>query len=112
MKLRIPTLLWSGSVTAAVFSPTMGSGRSRLARSHNGRRLRIGGNATKFSCGGGDVVAHSSVHASQGLSQATLPRKNKVVKFQTKISAAALMTNKQMVETRCIQPQRGRSGKL
>src|SRR5438128_10035630 len=109
MKLRIPTLLWSGRVTAALFSPTIGSGRSGLAKSHSGRRLRIGGNATKFSCGGGDVVAHSSVHASQGLSPATLPRKNEVDKDQTRISAAALMKNTTMVETMFIQPQYGRS---
>src|SRR4029077_6182646 len=110
MKLRIPTLLWLGRVTAAVFSPTIGSGRSGLARSHNGRRLRMGGSATKFSCGGGDVVAHSSVHASQGLSPATLPRKKDVAKFQTRISADALMKKTPAVESMFIQPQCGRSG--
>src|SRR6476660_8002685 len=91
MKFRIPTSLCSGRVTAALFSPTIGSGRSGLAKSHSGRRLRIGGSATKFSCGGGDVVAHSRVHASQGLSPAILPRKNEVAKFQTRMSAAALI---------------------
>src|SRR5947207_12122328 len=99
MKLRIPTLLWSGSVTAAVFSPTIGSGRSGLARSHNGRRLRIGGSAMKFSWGGGDVVAHSSVHAFQGLSPAILPRKKDVAKFQTRISADALIKKTPPVES-------------
>src|SRR5438132_13228798 len=91
MKVRIPTLLRSGSVTAALFSPTIGSGRSGLARSHNGRRLRIGGSAIKFSCGGGDVVAHSRVHASQGLSPANLSRKNEVDRLHTRISTDALM---------------------
>src|SRR6266481_1678867 len=110
MKLRIPILLWLGRVTAALFSPTIGSGRSGLARSHNGRRLRIGGNATKFSCGGGDVVAHSRVHAFQGLSPATLPRKNELIRFQTRISAAALMKKTPAVESMFIQPQFGRSG--
>src|SRR5436190_1271434 len=110
MKVRIPTLLWSGRVTAALFSPTIGSGRSGLAKSHSGRRLRIGGNATKFSCGGGDVVAHSSVHAFQGLSPATLPRKNEVARFQTRISAAALMKKTPVVESMFIHSQCGRSG--
>ena len=68
------------------------------------------GSATKFSCGGGDVVAHSRVHASQGLSPATLPRKNDVARFQTKISADALMKKTPAVETMFIQPQCGRSG--
>src|ERR1044072_496942 len=110
MKLRIRTLLGSGRVTEVVFSPTIGSGRSGLARSHNGRRLRIGGSAMKFSWGGGDVVAHSSVHASQGLSPATLPRKKEVAKFQTKTSADPLMKKTPPVESMFIQPQCGRSG--
>src|SRR5437868_4806421 len=110
MNVRMPVLFLSGRMMAELFSPTIGSGRSGLARSHNGRRLRIGGNATKFSCGGGDVVAHSSVHAFQGLSPATLPRKNEVAKFQTRMSAAALIKKTPLVETMFIQPQCGRSG--
>ena len=78
--------------------------------SHSGRRLRIGGSATKFSCGGGEVVAHSRVHASQGLSPAIFPRKNEVARFQTRISAAALMKKTPAVESMFIQPQFGRSG--
>src|SRR5438477_3644860 len=97
-------------MTAAPFSPTMGSGRSQFAMSHSGRRLLIGGSATKFSCGGGDVVAHSKVHAFQGLSPATLPRKNEVARFQTRIRAAALMKKTPAVESMFIQPQCGRSG--
>src|SRR5438876_2681863 len=110
MKVRMPTSFLSGLSISEVSLPTTGSGRSGLARSHNGRRLRIGGSATKFSCGGGEVVAHSRVHASQGLSPATLPRKNEVAKFQTRISAAALMKKTPVVESRFIQPQCGRSG--
>src|ERR1044072_2887765 len=110
MKLRIRTLLGSGRVTEVVFSPTIGSGRSGLARSHNGRRLRIGGSATKFSCGGGGVGAHSSVPGSQVLSPASLPRKKDVAKFQTRISADALMKKTPPVESMFIQPQCGRSG--
>src|SRR5207248_5966445 len=110
MNVRMPVLFLSGRMMAALFSPTIGSGRSRLARSHNGRRLRIGGSAIKFSCGGGEVVAHSSVHASQGLSPAILPRKNEVARFQTRMSAAALMKKTPLVESMFIQPQFGRSG--
>jgi len=36
----------------------------------------------KFSCGGGEVVAHSRVHAFHGLSPATFPRKNECAMFQ------------------------------
>src|SRR5262245_38208120 len=43
------------------------------SRSQSGRRPVIGGTRSKFSCGGGDVVAHSSVHASQGFAPARLP---------------------------------------
>src|SRR5229473_3745476 len=100
MKVRMPTLFLSGLSISEVSLPTTGSGRSGFAISHNGRRLRIGGSASKFSCGGGEVVAHSSVHASQGLSPATLPRKNEVAKFQTRISAAALMKKTPVVESR------------
>src|SRR5258708_1888965 len=110
MNVRMPVLFLFGRLIAALFSPTIGSGRSGLARSHNGRRLRIGGNATKFSCGGGDVVAHSSVHASQGLSPATLPRKNELARFHTRISADALIKKTPLVESMFIQPQCGRSG--
>src|SRR4029434_1055411 len=92
------------------FSPTIGSGRSGLAKSHSGRRLRIGGSATKFSCGGGDVVAHSRVHASQGVSPATLPRQKEVAKFPIRISADALIKKTPMVESMFIQPKCGRFG--
>src|SRR6266478_4732176 len=110
MKVRMPVLFLSGLSISEVFLPTTGSGRSGFAISHNGRRLRIGGSAMKFSCGGGEVVAHSSVHAFQGLSPATLPRKKDVAKFQTRISADALMKKTPVVESMFIQPQCGRSG--
>src|SRR6266513_2414579 len=110
MNVRMPVLFLSGRMMAELFLPTIGSGRSGLAISHNGRRLRIGGSASKFSCGGGEVVAHSSVHAFQGLSPATLPRKNEVARFQTRISAAALMKKTPVVESMFIHPQCGRSG--
>src|SRR5438270_9371776 len=110
MKVRMPTLFLSGLSISEVSLPTTGSGRSGFVISHNGRRLRIGGSAIKFSCGGGEVVAHSSVHASQGLSPASFPLKNEATRFQTKISAAADMKKTPMVESMFIQPQLGRSG--
>src|SRR5213083_292324 len=44
-----------------------------FARSHRGRALVIGGRVTKLYAGGGDDVAHSSVHAFHGLSPAGIP---------------------------------------
>src|SRR6266404_8232242 len=89
MKVRMPTLFLSGLTISEVFLPTTGSGRSGFATSHNGRRLRIGGSASKFSCGGGEVVAHPSVQAFHGLSPAIFPRKNEATRFQTRMSEAA-----------------------
>src|SRR5438552_16822833 len=110
IKVRMPVLFLFGTLIAELFSPTTGSGRSGLAISHNGRQLRIGGNLSKFSCGGGEVVAHSSVHAFQGLSPAGLPPKNEATRFQTKISAAAAMKKTPTVESMFIQEKCGRCG--
>src|SRR5438270_13416660 len=110
MKVRMPTLFLSGLSISEVSLPTTGSGRSGFVISHNGRRLWIGGSATKFSCGGGEVVAHSSVHAFHGLSPATLPRNNECATFQSNTSDPALMKNTPMVESMFIQPQPGMSG--
>ena len=69
-----PALFFSGRTSRRHSPlPTTGSGRSGLATSHSGRRLRIGGSWWKFSGGGGEVVAHSSVQAFQGLSPASSP---------------------------------------
>src|SRR5206468_11764934 len=110
MNVRMPVLFLSGRMMAELFSPTIGSGRSGLAISHNGRRLRIGGSASKFSCGGGEVVAHSSVHAFHGLSPAGFPRIKLVTKFHTRRMDAAVMKNAPIVETMFIQAQPGKSG--
>ena len=45
-------------------------GSPGCSRSHSGRRLRTGGTWSKLCSGGGEVVAHSSVQASHGLSPA------------------------------------------
>src|SRR5689334_13065541 len=66
MKAAMPTM-----GDRQVTSRACARGRSMAcARSYEGRLLEIGGSATKFSTGGGDVVAHSSVHAFHGLSAA------------------------------------------
>src|SRR5262249_18645369 len=100
----------SGSVTSAVSGPTIGSGRFGFAMSHNGRLLRIGGSAEKFLCGGGGGVGHPGGHPSPGVSPANFPRENHTARFQTRISAAALIKKTPTVETMFIQPQLGRSG--
>src|ERR1700724_2964762 len=107
MKVRMPTLFLSGLSISEVSLPTTGSGPSGFAISHNGRRLRIGGSASKFSCGGGEVVAHSSVQAFQGLSPAIFPRKNECAIFQSNTSDPAPMKNTPIVESMFIQPQPG-----
>src|SRR6266699_7190872 len=104
IKVRMPVLFLFGTLIAELFSPTTGSGRSGLAISHSGRRLRIGGRASKFSCGGGEVVAHSSVHAFHGLSPAGFPRTRLFTKSHTKRMEAAVMKNAPIVDTMFIQP--------
>src|SRR5262245_29597010 len=49
------------------------SGSSGCFRSQRGRRLWTTGTSSKLYAGGGEVVAHSSVQASQGLSPAGGP---------------------------------------
>src|SRR5262245_7469045 len=111
MKVITPAaFLFGRNVSIAPPTGTIGSGRSGFAQSQSGRRLRIGGSASKFSCGGGEVVAHSSVHACHGLSPAGFPRTKLLTKSHTKRMDAAVMKNAPMVDTIFIQPQPGRSG--
>src|SRR4029450_4566789 len=70
----------------------------------------MGGSAWKFLCGGGEVVAHSSVHAFQGLSPAGFPRKRLFTKSHTNRIDPAAMKNAPIVETMFIQVQPGKSG--
>src|SRR5437773_1900958 len=49
------------------------SGSSGCFKSHNGRRLRTSGRVSKLYSGGGELVDHSSVHASRGSLPATAP---------------------------------------
>src|SRR5262245_27518119 len=52
------------------------SGSSGCFKSHSGRRLRTSGKVSKLYSGGGEVVDHSSVQASQGSSPAGAPRRS------------------------------------
>src|SRR5437870_1636461 len=61
------------------------SGSSGCLRSQSGRRLRTVGVVSKLYDGGGEVVAHSSVHASHGSSPAGAPFFRDMSRFQTKI---------------------------
>src|ERR1051326_6131310 len=111
MKVMMLAAFFSGEkVSVSPLVPTTGSGRSGFASSQSGRRLRLGGSSRKFSSGGGEVVAHSSVHAFHGLSPAGLPRSQLTTRFHTRSTEAAAMKNAPIVETMFIQPQPGRSG--
>src|SRR5579864_8392703 len=60
---------------ATVFHSYRLSGSSGCFRSHNGRRLATTGMEEKLYVGGGELVAHSSVQASQGSLPAFFPLK-------------------------------------
>src|SRR5215469_9824691 len=111
MNVMMLALFFSGTkVSAFHLVPTIGSGRPGFEASQSGRRLRMGGSSWKFSCGGGEVDAHSSVQAFQGLSPAGLPRRRLLTRFQTRSNDAAAMKKAPMVETMFIQPQPGKAG--
>src|SRR5271166_6794240 len=59
------------------------SGSSGCFKSHSGRRLRTTGIFAKLYSGGGEVVAHSSVQASQGSLPAGFPLKYDQTEFTT-----------------------------
>src|SRR6476620_664009 len=63
------------------------SGSSGCFRSHSGRRLFTAGRVAKLYSGGGELVDHSRVHASQGSLLASLPLKND----QSRLAANARM---------------------
>src|ERR1700722_7377183 len=90
--------------------PTAPSGAAGYATSQSGRRLRMGGSAWKLSGGGGDVVAHSSVHALQGLSPATAPARSERARLTTSTSADAPRMNEPIVDTMLSAAQCGKSG--
>src|SRR5216684_7722416 len=65
------------------------SGSSGCLRSQSGRRLLTSGMAAKLYIGGGEVVDHSSVHASQGSLPASLPRKYDQIRLPMKTNTPA-----------------------
>ena len=80
------------------------------ARSHSGRRPQIGGTRSKLCSGGGDVVAHSRLHAPQGLSPAGAPRRRLRTTSTIQTSTDSASTYEPIVEIRLNRPQYGRSG--
>src|SRR5258706_14927176 len=108
MNAHIPTVALSKDRSSAsfplVFPLFFGS------RSQSGRRPRTGGTFSKLCGDGGDVVAHSSVHASHGLSPAFSPRLRLQRMLPTKTSTDSAMTNAPTVDRRFRNPQCGRSG--
>ena len=60
------------------------SGSSGCFRSHSGRRLWTDGISAKLYAGGGEVVVHSSVHASHGSSPGRSPRSDDDDRLATK----------------------------
>src|SRR5581483_838749 len=104
------SLLLDISVHSPDAAATSSSARSGCARSQSGRRPRTGGTSAKFSAGGGDVVAHSSVHASQGLSPAGAPAPRLILLFQRKMMTDASSVNAPIVEIMLSVIHHGQSG--
>src|SRR5215471_4251091 len=69
------------------------SGSSGCFRSHSGRRLATTGSIAKLYAGGGELVDHSSVQASQGSFPAGAPLKYETIRFTTKIRTARAWMN-------------------
>src|SRR5882672_7631485 len=65
------------------------SGSSGCFWSHSGRRLCTVGITSKLYAAGGDVVVHSSVHASQGSSPAGRPLRSDANTLYTKTTKLA-----------------------
>src|SRR5271157_3370121 len=65
------------------------SGSSGCFKSQSGRRLRTTGMVPKLYSGGGELVDHSSVHASQGSFPAISPRNRDQSRFPTNTRIAA-----------------------
>ena len=64
----------------------------------------------KLWAGGGEVVAHSSVHAFHGLSPARAPRRSARRPSQTSASTPMPIKNAPIVSAKFSAPQPGRSG--
>src|SRR6201997_2231271 len=80
--------------TAALLTPVLlssyfQSGSSGCFRSQSGRRLRTTGIVAKSYSGGGEVVDHSSVHASHGSFPAGSPFQSDQSRFTMNTSTPA-----------------------
>src|SRR5208283_2221992 len=76
------------------------SGSSGCLRSQRGRRLRTVGTVAKLYSGGGELVVHSRVQASQGSFPALRPLSMDHSKLPTKTSTPAIWKNTPMVMRR------------
>src|SRR5260221_2728257 len=65
------------------------SGSSGCLRSQSGRRLFTSGITAKLYAGGGELVVHSKVQASQGSFPAILPLKKDQIRFAAKTNMPA-----------------------
>src|SRR5262245_25476939 len=103
-------LKWSAVIifSVSVYSYFQ-SGSSGCFKSHNGRALRTAGTVSKLYSGGGEVVAHSSVHASQGSSPAFSPFRNEVIMFNARHAMPAIwkMTPMDVIRFNISQPRPG-----
>src|SRR3981081_3840650 len=75
-------LSWNSTDTVLIGYSYLQSGSSGCLRSHKGRRLCTTGITAYLYKGGGELVDHSSVHASHGSFPAALPRKYDQIKLQ------------------------------
>src|SRR5205085_1406609 len=88
-----------------------GTTKLLCCRSHRGRALVTGGGSPRKLCaGGGDVVAHSSVHASHGFASASRLLRKLTMTFQPNVNIATPSTKAPMVARRLSGPHPGRSG--
>src|SRR5947207_7922655 len=70
----------------------------------------MGGRVTKLVAGGGEVVAHSSVQAFQGLSGAVAGKRSDRRMSQLSKMTATPMRKAPIVSAKLMAPQPGRSG--
>src|ERR1700721_1699592 len=75
---RLPGTLTDSALIAYSY---LQSGSSGCFRSHSGRRLCTLGILAKLYSGGGELVDHSSVHASHGSFPASFPRKKDQIRL-------------------------------
>src|SRR5271169_533693 len=93
------TMLGTGMALMGFYSYFQ-SGSSGCLRSQSGRRLLTTGVTAKLYSGGGEVVDHSSVHASHGSFPAGSPFKSDQARLATNTSTPAIWKNTPTVTIR------------